>query len=470
MSIEEDGPIQTHYETLGVSESAKPHDIKRAYRKAARKSHPDGNNGNADQFKSVNEAYKVLYDGEQRKKYDEELTVDRIEPEFTPPPPYTTPETSAQAREPSFSAYAPPPRQAATGKYTPSPAPPPAPSPAPPPAKRPGPRPAILTALIAGLVFVIIISATLLHPPKKPIDVAPSSVVDVIAVGGNPVGVAVAPNGKQVYVTNHEAILVIDTANRSVSHSVAGSDYPSGGVAFTQDGSRAYVTHYGSASVSVIDTASGSVVDTIDVSWNPSDIAISAVGSRAYVILAYSVSVIDTANHSMVDTINLEGNPYGVSVSPDGRHIYVATHTDWNSKGRVLVIDTESLSVADTITVEKAPGDIALTPDGSRAYVTHGAADQVSVIDLASNSVDETITTGYAPMAVAMTSDGSLAYVTNYGSDSVSVIDTGTNSIVDTISTGDEPGSIAVALDGHYAYVTHYDSGLVSVIAIGGAS
>jgi len=150
---------------------------------------------------------------------------------------------------------------------------------------------------------VIIISATLLHPPKKPIDVAPSSVVDVIAVGGTPVGVAVAPNGKQVYVTNHEAILVLDTANQSVSHSVAGSDYPSGGVAFTQDGSRAYVTNGGSASVSVIDTASGSVVDTIAVDFDPYDIAISADASRAYVsnFLSHSVSLIRNSGHRVRD-------------------------------------------------------------------------------------------------------------------------------------------------------------------------
>jgi len=316
MSIEEDGSIQTHYETLGVSESAKAEEIKRAYRKAAKDCHPEGNKGNADQFIRVNEAYEVLRNKERRKKYDEELIADRIEPDFIPPPPYTTHETSALARESSFSAYAPAPPRAATGKYTPSSSSrprSPTPSPAQPSTrptlpdarigKRPGPRPAILTALIAGLVLVIIISATLLHPPKKPIDVAPSSVVDVIAVGGTPVGVAVAPNGKQVYVTNHEAILVLDTANQSVSHSVAGSDYPSGGVAFTQDGSRAYVTNGGSASVSVIDTASGSVVDTIAVDFDPYDIAISADASRAYVsnFLSHSVSLIRNSGHRVRD-------------------------------------------------------------------------------------------------------------------------------------------------------------------------
>jgi len=109
MSIEEDGSIQTHYETLGVSESAKAEEIKRAYRKAAKDCHPEGNKGNADQFIRVNEAYEVLRNKERRKKYDEELIADRIEPDFIPPPPYTTHETSALARESSFSAYAPAP-------------------------------------------------------------------------------------------------------------------------------------------------------------------------------------------------------------------------------------------------------------------------------------------------------------------------------------------------------------------------
>ncbi len=62
-----------YYKVLGVSKDAAEKDIKAAYRKLARKLHPDvnPNDKNAEQqFKEVNEAYEVLGDAEKRKKYD----------------------------------------------------------------------------------------------------------------------------------------------------------------------------------------------------------------------------------------------------------------------------------------------------------------------------------------------------------------------------------------------------------------
>ncbi|WP_127129902.1 DnaJ C-terminal domain-containing protein [Georgenia sp. SYP-B2076] len=61
------------YATLGVAKDADADAIKKAYRKQARKYHPDKNPGDAkaeDRFKSVGEAYAVLSDTEQRKQYD----------------------------------------------------------------------------------------------------------------------------------------------------------------------------------------------------------------------------------------------------------------------------------------------------------------------------------------------------------------------------------------------------------------
>ena len=66
--------FQDYYKTLGVERTASEKDIKSAYRKLARKHHPDVNPGNKDaekRFKEINEAYQVLGDAEKRKKYDE---------------------------------------------------------------------------------------------------------------------------------------------------------------------------------------------------------------------------------------------------------------------------------------------------------------------------------------------------------------------------------------------------------------
>jgi len=63
-----------YYEILGVAEDASPKDITRAYRKLARKYHPDTNAGDPAaeaQFKEVSAAYDVIGDPEKRKEYDE---------------------------------------------------------------------------------------------------------------------------------------------------------------------------------------------------------------------------------------------------------------------------------------------------------------------------------------------------------------------------------------------------------------
>jgi len=61
------------YETLGVSENSSAEDIKKAYRKLARKYHPDINKDESavEKFKEINAAYEVLSDSEKKQQYDQ---------------------------------------------------------------------------------------------------------------------------------------------------------------------------------------------------------------------------------------------------------------------------------------------------------------------------------------------------------------------------------------------------------------
>ncbi|MBI2172540.1 MAG: J domain-containing protein [Chloroflexi bacterium] len=65
---------RNYYEVLGVSKTAAEKDIRQAFRRLARKHHPDVNPGNKEaeaRFKEINQAYEVLSDPEKRKKYDQ---------------------------------------------------------------------------------------------------------------------------------------------------------------------------------------------------------------------------------------------------------------------------------------------------------------------------------------------------------------------------------------------------------------
>lgn len=68
--------MKNYYDQLGIEHNASMEEIKQAYRRLAKKYHPDVNHGNPNaevQFKKVKEAYETLYSTELREKYDARL-------------------------------------------------------------------------------------------------------------------------------------------------------------------------------------------------------------------------------------------------------------------------------------------------------------------------------------------------------------------------------------------------------------
>lgn len=195
------------------------------------------------------------------------------------------------------------------------------------------------------------------------IDATTHTVIDTIPLQLS-VSVAVSPDGEFAYVTTlgpnlAGTLAVIDTSTNTVVETLALGGEPQA-IAFSPTEDIAYVTELLSARVFVIDTNSHTVITTISVGEFPAGVVVTPDGSRVYVTngLDNSVSVIDTSDNSVIATIPVGMFSVGIDITPDGRFVYV---TNINA-GTVSVIDTQSNTVVTTITVGGILGGIAIAP------------------------------------------------------------------------------------------------------------
>jgi YVTN family beta-propeller protein len=269
------------------------------------------------------------------------------------------------------------------------------------------------------------------------IDTASDTVVNTIAVGVDPSGVAVSASGARVYVSNSfsSSVSVIDATTNTVVATVPGIAGPRG-VAVNPAGTRAYVGHVGPTSVAVIDTATNSIAGNIPVSGIPLGLAMNAAGTAIYVVGAdtNSISVIDVATNTVVKTVAVP-SPAFVAVNPAGTRVYV---TD-DASNSVAIIDTATNTVVGSVGVGAEPAGVAVNPAGTRVYVANAKSDSISVIDSVSNAVIATVPVGKYPGGVAVNPAGTRVYVANTNSNNVSVVDATSNAVIATIPVGQFP-------------------------------
>jgi YVTN family beta-propeller protein len=286
------------------------------------------------------------------------------------------------------------------------------------------------------------------------------------------------------YVVNQTdaTVSVIDTATNTVVATVPVGSNPQS-VAVTPDGTYAYVVNsasntspfcpFGSnpGSVSVVSTLTNTVVATIPLGDAPAGVAIAPNGTSAYVTnyADSTISAIDTFSNTVTATIPGGPNPCSVAFTQRGAQAYVF---DQGNQGKTIsVINTATGAITTTIsTAASGEGPIALSPDGATLYVPLGLG-YVSVINTATNAVTTTWSLNNGSGGIdleylAVTPDGATAYVAAQGHNNVIVVPTATGVPSGTISVGSQPGGLALTPDGAYLYVANYGSGTVSVIQV----
>ena len=317
------------------------------------------------------------------------------------------------------------------------------------------------------------------------IDTHTDTVIDTIAVGIAPAGVAVTPDGRLLLVVNTgppdpgatdvETVSIIDTATRQVVATVP--DFNPNTftrpfvVAVSSNGQLAYVTHNASATVEVIDVARAlsapatARVGVIMVGPAPLGIALARSQPIAFVasVESKTLSIVNTDAQQTVGEVPLPAKPAFVVFTSDDSLAYVSDQLverpgEADGLGNTLsVVDTRralddpAAAVVDTIPVGLQPTGLAIGPDDRLVHAVNASSASLSILDREAEHVTTVpLLGGSIPQAVALTTDGGRAYVTNCALDSVSVVDVERalddplNGVVKTVPVGVCPQGIAV--------------------------
>jgi YVTN family beta-propeller protein len=249
------------------------------------------------------------------------------------------------------------------------------------------------------------------------IDLPGARVVKTIDLGdyGRPHGLLWLPDGRRALVTAEadRALVVVDVERGRVEKAVATDQEVSHMVAVALGGSRAFVANIGSGTVSAIDLAGGTLLQTIQTGAGAEGITATADGREVWVTnrSADTVSVIDAKSLEVVATIDCGSFPIRAKATPDGKHVLVSCARS----GDLAVIDTstrkvvrripQDLTAADTdgrlfgaqFDDSSVPIGIVVHPDGRRAWVAHTNADVIAEIDLVAWRVHRLLQAGREP-------------------------------------------------------------------------
>ncbi|MEX2121536.1 MAG: beta-propeller fold lactonase family protein [Pirellulales bacterium] len=332
------------------------------------------------------------------------------------------------------------------------------------------------------------------------VDVPAAKVVQELEVGRRPGGLALTPDGRRVLVacTHSGTLDVLELADGRLSG--AGSvrvGFEPVGVAVAADGRLAYVALQAAAAVAVVDLEALAVIDQIDVGRWPRHLALSSDGSRLAVGTSgdQSISVVDTHSRRLLYQEKFGGINVGHLVpSSDGKYAYfpwmiyrtnpitqrniqlgwvlgtriARVRLDGAARRQAMTLDPRGEAVSD-------PYGIALTSDEqwlvASASGTHellvyrmkdlvfqdhgGPGDHIDPLLLGNPDRFYRVPLGGRPMGIRLARDDRRVFVANYLASAVQVVDLESRSVVQTFDLGG-PAQPSLARRGQAIF---YDGG-----------
>ena len=289
-------------------------------------------------------------------------------------------------------------------------------------------------------------------------------------------------SGPLAYIPTQSNVSIIDTATNTVM-GIVNVNAPGPGVAISPDGKKVYVVTEASSpipgNVSVVDTTTNTVTAKVSVGLEPYGLAVTPNGKNVYVtnLGSNNVSVINTTTNNVTATVNLSfvnsgyPNPFGVAITPDGTKAYITNSgCTYSGYGAVCVINTAINQVMATVNGLNQPWGVAVTPDGANVYVASSVDGTVSVINTTNNTIAATVTLPeYNDLdGVAVSPNGNKVYVTasngTTGTGAIYIIDTANNTIAVTVPVWGYPNGVAVTPDGNKVYALDVNNNIIYVI------
>jgi YVTN family beta-propeller protein len=193
------------------------------------------------------------------------------------------------------------------------------------------------------------------------INIATGKLEHIIPVGQEPEGVTTTPDGNQFYVTCEAGgdIYVIETKDFSVAAHFKVNGRPRS-VVFLSSGGIGFIPSESAGELNVIDTANAAVLKTIvlPAGSRPMRVKLSIDEKKLYVSngRAGTISVFDTHSYELLNTIKVGPRPWGIGISPDGKYLYAAN----GPSNDVSVVDLQTNMEVTRVKAGASPWGISI--------------------------------------------------------------------------------------------------------------